>query len=94
VLTESQATCPICGREASVEQTDKGMHLHFESSSAVHNRWTPEGLRKHMTDWVMATGPRFMAHRPEIKNRRKPYREMDIGWLKPLPDGKQKREGS
>ena len=50
---------------------------------AHDHRWTPEGLRKHMVDWVMATGPRFMASRSEIKARRQPYRQMDVDWLCP-----------
>jgi hypothetical protein len=38
-----------------------------------------------MTDWVMSTGPRFLAHRAKIKARRRPYREMEVGWLCPTP---------
>ena len=37
-----------------------------------------------MTEWVVATGPRFLAVRREIKERRKPYRNMDLDWLCPL----------
>jgi hypothetical protein len=42
-------------------------------------------LREHMIEWVMATGPRFLARRGEIKVRRRPYRKMDVEWLCP-PD--------
>jgi multimeric flavodoxin WrbA len=88
-LSGDRATCPICGQEATVEQHESGVTLHFDPVSGVDgfagtdHRWTPEGLRAHMVDWVMATAPRFLALRREIKARRRPYREMDIGWLCP-----------
>ncbi len=82
-LRGDRAICPICGREASVKQEEEGLRLHFGPGSHAGQRWTPEGLRQHMTEWVMATGPRFMARRQEIKARRKPYREMDAAWLRP-----------
>lgn len=84
VLHDRTATCPICGMEATVEQDRHGLHLQFEPVSGDRDhRWTPEGLRKHMNDWVMATGPRFLAQRQEIKSRRRPYRQMEIEWLCP-----------
>jgi NAD(P)H-dependent FMN reductase len=83
VLEGERATCPICACEATVEPGSSGLELRFEMASGSSKRWTPEGLRKHMVDWVMATGPRFMARRPEIRARRRPYRQMDVAWLCP-----------
>lgn len=89
VLQGSRAICPVCGQMATIEQTGDGFWLCFdpvdaESSATVeHHRWTPAALHAHMTEWVMATGPRFLAHRAEIKSLRKSYREMDVGWLCP-----------
>ena len=62
--------------------------LDFIPSKDAGARWTPEGLRAHMVDWVMATGPRYLERRPEIKTRRKPFRDMDLEWLDP-PAGEQ-----
>ena len=78
----SRVVCPICGREGRLEEGPEGVVVHFALSGASE-RWTPEGLRKHMIEWVMATGPRFMAHRAEIKERRRPYRQMIVDWLCP-----------
>ena len=89
VLRGNRAICPICGQEATIGLDERGIQLGFDSLDAgksaagAYHRWTPEGLRAHMTDWVMATGPRFLAHRAEIKARRRPYREMEVGWLCP-----------
>jgi uncharacterized Zn finger protein (UPF0148 family) len=83
VLNGSLATCPVCGREATVEMEAGDVRLHFHQVQSTHQRWTPEGLRAHMVDWVMATGPRYMERRPEIKARRRPFRQMDVDWLQP-----------
>jgi len=79
----SRVVCPICGREAHLEEGAAGTRLRFEPIAGSEQRWTPEGLRKHMIEWVMATGPRFLAHRAEIKERRRPYRQMNVDWLRP-----------
>jgi len=82
VLAGSRATCPICGREGTVEMEGGILRLRFGPVEG-RQRWTPEGLRAHMVDWVQATGPRYMSHRAEIKARRVPYREMQVEWLCP-----------
>jgi hypothetical protein len=82
-LKGNRAICPICGQQATVERKGATVGLHFEPVVGTDHRWTPEGLRKHMIEWVMATGPRFMARRAEIKARRIPLRQMEAGWLSP-----------
>jgi uncharacterized Zn finger protein (UPF0148 family) len=82
-LEGRRATCPICGHEAAVEQDGQGLVLRFGAESSSHHRWTRERLRTHMVEWVMASGPRFMERREEIKARRRPYRQMDVEWLCP-----------
>jgi multimeric flavodoxin WrbA len=83
VLEGERATCPICAHVATVERVGEGLELRFGPAGNADHRWTPEGLRKHMVEWVMATGPRFMALRREIKSRRKPYRQLEVAWLCP-----------
>jgi multimeric flavodoxin WrbA len=81
----NRAICPICGREASVVQAEDNIMLRFDPVTDTLQRWTPEGLRRHMEEWVLATGPRFLARRSEIKARRRPYRQMGTTWLCPPP---------
>jgi hypothetical protein len=87
LLDNGRATCPICGREATIENIGDNVHLRFDPLTGHAHRWTPEGLRKHMVEWVMATGPRFMARRSEIKTLRQPFRQMDVKWLCPPDPG-------
>jgi len=83
MLRGDQAVCPICGRQATVLCEGEGVQLRFDPVTGSSHRWTPEGLRAHMIDWVQATGPRFLARRAEIKERRQPFRETEIEWLCP-----------
>jgi multimeric flavodoxin WrbA len=84
VLRGERAVCPICAREATIVRGgDGGLHLRFDPAAVSQHRWTPEALREHMIGWVMATGPRFLAHRSEIRERRKPFRADGIDWLCP-----------
>lgn len=86
MVEPARAVCPICGRIAHLESEGNRVNLRFDldmDCESVPHRWTPEGMRSHMVDWVMATGPRFMAHRREIKDRRRPYSQMQIEWLCP-----------
>jgi hypothetical protein len=69
--------------KAHVKKDSDHVRLEFVPITGVEHRWTPEGLRKHVIEWVMANGPRFVAHRGEIKARRKPYRQKSIDWLHP-----------
>ena len=94
-LKGNRAICPICGQQATVERNGATVELHFEPVVGTDHRWTPEGLRKHMIEWVMATGPRFMARRAEIKARRRSFREMEASWLSPSSPASmpEKKEG-
>lgn len=70
VLSGSRATCPICGRQAAIRHEKDGVRLEFEASAGAESRWSPEGLQRHIAEWVGSTGPRFVAHHKEIKARR------------------------
>lgn len=83
VLEGDSVTCPICGQRASVSLLDGKLALHFEPQTEAEQRWSREGLQRHIEDWVVATGPRFLAHRQEIRTRRAPFRQMELEWLVP-----------
>lgn len=77
------AVCPVCGQEATVQVRGESVSLEFVPNSGVDHRWTQVGMRRHMVDWVMATGPRFLERRAEIKAKRGPFRDMQVEWLCP-----------
>lgn len=85
VLAGQGATCPICGRQARVELADGQVRLDFEPQEEEDRRWSAEGWQRHIEEWVVATGARFLSHREEIRARRAPYRAMQLEWLVPPP---------
>lgn len=92
IIKGDRASCPICGQEGLVVPSGDTMALCFDGVFGTNHRWTPDALRRHMSDWVKATGPRFMDLRPEIKARRGAYRKVDIGWLCPPLEIRQPEE--
>ena len=54
ILKGDRAICPICGRQAAIEQIRDEVTLRFDPASAANHRWTPEALRRHMSEWVRA----------------------------------------
>jgi multimeric flavodoxin WrbA len=93
VLSGDRAVCPICAEQATIEQNEEGVRLCFDPIAGDDRRWTPQGLRRHMIEWVIASGTRFLAHRAEIKALRMPYRGMEVQWLCPSPSGGKEPEG-
>ncbi|HSJ53163.1 MAG TPA: NAD(P)H-dependent oxidoreductase, partial [Anaerolineae bacterium] len=83
VLDGSHAVCPICGQQAEISLVQGGIHLVFGRVGADDHHWDPEALHRHIVDWVVASGPRFLARREEIKARRAPFREVDVEWVCP-----------
>jgi multimeric flavodoxin WrbA len=83
IMRGDHVVCPICGRVASLQQGEGGVELSFGTEAGAAGRWTPEGLRHHMVDWVAASGPRFLALRHEIKSRRRAFRHTEAEWLYP-----------
>ena len=82
VLDSDRARCPICGCEAAVEVREGKVLLQY-IPGAGHPRWSPEGLRAHMVEWVQATGPSYLTHRKSIVEKRAIYRQMLVQWLSP-----------
>lgn len=80
-LEGNEAECPICGTKALVLLENGGIRLDF--SRGISDRWTSEGLRKHLNEWIRETGVRFMAVRHQIKERRRPLEAEELELVKP-----------
>ncbi len=85
-LEGAEAECPICGTKARILMEEGRARLDF--SGGLSDRWTSEGLRKHLNEWIRETGVRFMAVRQQVKERRQPLEGMELTWLKP-PERRQ-----
>jgi hypothetical protein len=76
-----EAECPICGTKAHIVMEEGRARLDF--SGGISDRWTSEGLRKHLNEWIRETGVRFMAIRQQVKERRRALEGREINWIKP-----------
>jgi hypothetical protein len=76
-----EAECPICGTKARIVMEEGRARLDF--SGGISDRWTSEGLRKHLNEWIRETGVRFMAIRQQVKERRRALEGREINWIKP-----------
>lgn len=80
VLEGGEATCPLCGLEAAIELVDGQVRLSFDLR-VEPLPWSYAWQKEHVEEWIRPTLPRFLAHRKEIKARRKRYRAMGEVWI-------------
>jgi len=80
-LEGQKAICPVCGSEAQIEMEEGEVRLAFDP--AGRRRWGYAWQKEHVEEWIRPTVPRFLAHRKEIKARRKRYRGMGEIWVRP-----------
>lgn len=80
VLEGGKATCPLCGLEAAMELVDSQVRLTFDLGVEPWP-WSYAWQKEHVEEWIRPTVPRFLAHREEIKARRKRYQGMDEVWI-------------
>ncbi len=74
--------CPICGQEGRLIADAHGPRVRFDDGPPSE-RWTPSGFHRHVQEWVIPSGARFMAHRGEIKALRARYDGLGETWLCP-----------
>jgi multimeric flavodoxin WrbA len=80
-IVDSGVECGVCmARGKLVDQLPT-----FDSQPA--HRWQPEALKRHFHDWIRATGPAYLAKRPELKRLQRAYRLNKPWWIRPPRDG-------
>jgi multimeric flavodoxin WrbA len=76
-FTADGVECPLCLASGKLEQ---GVPV-FEP--APNNRWQPEALKRHFTEWIQGTGPAFLEQRPAIRPLLRPYRQRPFPLIGP-----------
>jgi hypothetical protein len=76
-FTEKGLECPLCLAAGRLED---GVPV-FEPSPA--NRWQPDALKRHFTDWIQGTGATYLEKRPAIRPLLRPYRQRPFAWIEP-----------
>ena len=79
-LEKEKAICPVCGSEAQLGIEEGEVRLAFDLG-VEPLPWSYAWQKEHVEEWIRPTLPRFLAHRKEIKARRKRYRAMGEVWI-------------
>jgi len=84
LLSPTRVKCPLCNitGEAIGEREGKAW-IRFDQESLAHHFWTLKERQDHRTNWVAASGPRYMSRIEEIKAAQRPFREKTPAWIKP-----------
>jgi multimeric flavodoxin WrbA len=87
ILGPARVKCPLCIITGEVigEKDGKAL-IRFDKESLAHHFWTLKERQDHRTNWVAASGPRYMSIMDDIKAAQKPFREKPPEWIKPPRD--------
>jgi hypothetical protein len=76
-ITQSGIECPLCLVPGRLE----GNRPVFAANSS--HRWAVDAMRHHYTDWIQATGERYLELRPAIRKLLRQYRSRQFPFVKP-----------
>jgi len=86
LLENNQVECQLCQAHGSLHQDGKNVTISW-TDRVVKNRWSPEALAEHFSEWVLRTGPVYQQHREEIRKRIQQYQDLAI-----LPGPQRKKQ--
>jgi multimeric flavodoxin WrbA len=69
--------CALCQAQGQVLLDGKAVTIKWGRAQG-HNRWSPEALAKHFSEWVLRTGPVFEKHRDQIETLKQRYRTLPV----------------
>lgn len=69
--------CALCQAQGQVFLEGKTITIKWGKAQGP-NRWSPEALAKHFSEWVLQTGPVFQKHRDRIETLKQRYRTLPV----------------
>jgi multimeric flavodoxin WrbA len=76
-IAATHVECPLCLARGTLEN---GV-VKFDPNPK--NRWQPEALKQHFTDWIQNTGETYLEQRPQIRPLLRPYRSRPFPMIAP-----------
>lgn len=76
-ITHTGIECPLCLVPGRLE----GNRAVFEAEPS--HRWEADAMRQHFTDWIQASGERYLERRPAIRKLLRQYRPSPFPFIKP-----------
>jgi multimeric flavodoxin WrbA len=72
-----QVECQLCQARGEIHL--EGEHAKISwTAKGGKNRWSPEAMAEHFSEWVLRTGPVYQKNRDEIQKRFPKYRKIPI----------------
>ena len=69
--------CQLCQAKGSLHSSQGSFKISW-SPEGQKNRWSPEAMAEHFSEWVLRTGPVYQNLREEIMSRLEKYRQIRI----------------
>jgi multimeric flavodoxin WrbA len=76
-FTATGVECPLCLAEGRLVDG----RAVFDAAPA--NRWQPDRLRHHFTNWIQNSGVTYLERRPEIRPLLRPYKQRVYPFVRP-----------
>lgn len=75
--------CAMCRARGRIVSKDGKAAIQFDQEGLSAHRFTPEAKAEHLIGWIKSTGPVFQTKLKDVQERRQPYKDLDIPWLRP-----------
>ena len=74
---KNQVECQLCQTQGKIHKKGKNLVISW-SDEKGKNRWSPEAMAEHFSEWVLRTGPVYQKHRETIQQQREKYRNLPV----------------
>ena len=74
---DSIVECQMCQAQGALQLDGEACSIIWKQKEQK-NRWSPEAMAEHFSEWVLRTGPVYQTLREEIKTRANKYQKIPI----------------
>lgn len=84
--------CQLCQTHGELQMAGDAVTITWDSVSGK-NRWSPEAMAEHFSEWVLRTGPVYQKLREEIQERLQKYKAIPIASSQKQGMSKKRKPG-
>lgn len=77
LLLDGSVECQLCQTRGGLKSNGAMTTISWNTESGK-NRWSPESMAEHFSEWVLRTGPVYQKHRETIRLEIQKYRNVPI----------------
>jgi len=84
-LGDKRVKCPICHTTGTVGNVIEAetVNIEWDPACLEQHRWTPEMMKDHYIDWVLATKEPYKRDLKAINEARQVFQDQEWNWIKP-----------